>query len=259
MDAKFKDLRSLFDRFTTVRTIAEELQCQSEAEDALNASEEMNNRDFDYMGVKNSKGVVYGYLRRSDLDKGTCKEYATLFGPSDLVAESMPLMDLLTILIDTDRVFVLDRNRVSGVVTRADLQKDPVRLLLFGLVTILELYMLNLIKMHYLNDSWQNILKPARLKKAEQEFQRLKRDNQELGLEECLQFCDKRVLCVANENIRKVLGIRSKSEGKSVLEDIERIRNNLAHAQDLLVGLSWSRIINAANLVDNMLKCCEKR
>jgi len=51
------------------------------------------------------------------------------------------LREVIRVLSDHEHVFVVVRRGVSGIVTRADLRKPPVRLLLFGLVSLLEMHL----------------------------------------------------------------------------------------------------------------------
>jgi len=251
-----KDLRYLFENIT-VKHVLERLQCCNAEEDAVVVKKRMKKLDFDVMGIKD-KGITYGYVKQLKLKNGLCKEYRNLFHPSELVAESMPLIDLLPILHDNQRIFVLERNQVNGIVTRGDLQKAPIRMLLFGLVTLLEMNLLYLIKIYYPKDSWTKHLKVNRLKNAEKLQSIRKERNEAIDLVDCLQFCDKSKLILKKPEILKSIGIKSIQYAERILKSSEILRNNLAHAQDIVKGLSWTKVINLAKEIELFIKRCEE-
>ena len=136
LKSRAQDLRNLFESNITVADIAEKLEYCSAADDARVIRQYMKDQKFDVFGIED-KGIICGYIEQAILENGPCMQYQREFHASELIAESTPLIDLLPILHDGSQIFVLDRNRVSGIVTRGDLQKAPVRMLLFGLVTLL--------------------------------------------------------------------------------------------------------------------------
>jgi len=52
------------------------------------------------------------------------------------------------------------------VISRRDLQKPPLRMWLFGAITVLDANMAWAIEELYPGESWQNLLSPRRLEKA---------------------------------------------------------------------------------------------
>ena len=50
------------------------------------------------------------------------------------------------------------------------------------------------------------------------------------------------------------LGFDSKRRALKFFEDAEDLRNNLAHSQDLVLGLSWTRVIELAVSIDAFLQ-----
>lgn len=251
-----QDLRYLFENIT-VKHVLERLQCCNAKEDAVVIKKRMKKLDFDVMGIKD-KGITYGYVKKSELINEPYKKHEHIFRLSELVAESMPLIDLLPILRDNQRVFVLERNQVNGIVTRGDLQKAPVRMFLFGLITLLEMNLLYLIRIYYPKDSWTKHLKDNRLKKAEKLQSIRKERNEAIDLADCLQFCDKRDLILKKSEILKNIGIKSKKSIKQTLESAENLRNNLAHALDIVEGLSWTKVINLTKEIELFIKRCEE-
>lgn len=252
--SSYEDLRNLFAESITVRHVLEKLQSCHSDDDAVIIRKHMEeDLDFDVMGVEDD-GRVYGYVESSELGTGHCKRYEKTFSPSELVAESTPLMDLLPVLHDSPRVFVLDRNKVTGIVTRADLQKAPVRMLLFGLVTLLEMHLLRLVRIHYPDGSWQSLLSGGRLALARELFAQRNARNEALDLADCLQFCDKRKLVLGIPEIQDCIERSCGKSGKFLLESTEELRDKLAHAQDIVTGSTWPELIDLVRDIEQTLK-----
>ena len=127
LGTKLSEVRALFESGITVRAILEPLKCCP----IFAAAPEMRNllkkRDFDVAGVKeNENEPVTGYVERSSLEYGEVRDHLLTFGPGTLISESTPLADLFKVFQDQEHIFVLTSTVVSGIVTRADLNKPPV-------------------------------------------------------------------------------------------------------------------------------------
>ena len=94
-------------------------------------------------------------------------------------------------LNDRPRLFVNVLGQVGGIVTKTDLQKPPVRMWLFGMITIIEMGLTRLIEDGLSRWAWRECLSEARLQKAEALLEERKRRNQDLDLLDCLQFSDR--------------------------------------------------------------------
>jgi hypothetical protein len=55
---------------------------------------------------------------------------------------------------------------------------------------------------------------------------------------------------------RHVLGCTSKGLGKDLLEELEHLRDELAHAQDIITG-RWPRLVELAKTAEQILAACE--
>lgn len=259
LKSRVQDLRRLFESSITIEAIAEPLQSIPAELDAIDAMHWIATHDFDVAGVEHH-GIVSGYVERSALaaaTSGTCGDYQRVFHPSELVAVSMPLMKLLPLLQQTPRLFVLDGNQISGILTCGDLQKAPVRMLLFGLVTLLEMHLLRIVRLAYPDESWQTALKSDRLQTAQRLWKERQVRNEATELLDYLQFCDKRDLILRRPDLMQQLGLPSKRGGDRLLTAVEQLRNRLAHAQDLVSGSSWAELIELANAMEALLRRCE--
>jgi hypothetical protein len=259
-----QDLRNLFEVNITIKYVAEPLKAVAAHANFIEILEWMEDHDFDVLGVETDVGIS-GYVERATLRQarnlgksGACSHYQREFHPSELIAVSTPLMKLLPILKQTPRLFVLDCNQVTGILTCGDLQKAPVRMLLFGLVTLLEMNLLRLVRLYYPLDSWQGQLKPERVAIAKQLWQDSQARNEATDLTDYLQFCDKRDLVLQHPELLKHLALKSKRSGERFLKAAEQLRNRLAHAQDLASGSSWKELITLAAEIEALLQRCEE-
>jgi hypothetical protein len=73
----------------------------------------------------------------------------------------------------------------------------PVRLWLFGRVTLIEMHLLRLIREHYPAEGWRQQLSPARLEAAGRLLRQRQARHEAVDLADCLEFCDKRDLAAA--------------------------------------------------------------
>lgn len=260
LKSRVQDLRHLFETSITIEYVAEPLKAVAPDLEIAAALAWMEDHDFDVIGIERDDRIT-GYVERSHLQQqqsGVCGDYQQHFHHSELIAISTPLIKLMPILKQTPRVFVLDCNRVSGIVTGGDLQKAPVRMLLFSLVTLLEMHLLRLIRRYYPLNTWQGHLKPERLAAAQKLWQESQARNEATDLLDYLQFCDKRDLILQQPTLVEQLGLQSRRAGDRLLTAAEHLRNRLAHAQDLVGNASWEAVIDLAAALEALLLRCEE-
>ncbi|BAY77898.1 CBS domain-containing protein [Nostoc linckia NIES-25] len=259
LKSRSQDLRSLFENNITIEYVAEPLKAMPADAEVTQVLHWMEGQNFDVIGVETGD-TISGYVERSSLIQGNgkCSDYQRVFHPKELIAISTPLMKLLPILQQTPRLFVLDCNQVTGIVTCGDLQKAPARMLLFGLVTLLEMNLLRLVRLYYPQDSWQQVLKKERLEVARRLWRESQERNEATDLLDYLQFCDKRELVLNQPELLEQLGLKSKRFGERFLKSAEQLRNRLAHAQNLVTGSSWTELISLAEAMEMLLIRCEE-
>ncbi len=249
---RLAELRSLLGTGITAHAVLEPLQsCPANAR-AVEMARILRERDFDVVGVQSRRADrVIGFVARDALKQGCVRDHLQPMSAEHLVSDATPLASLLSILRTREHVFVLVGPHVRGIVTRADLNKPPVRVYLFGLISLLEMHLGFWLKDAYPNDAWTQKIAPKRLKKAEK-LQRDRRSrNQQMSLFECLQFCDKRDLVLARKELRDRLKLGSTGQARSLLERGENLRNLLAHSQaDLAHGSSWVEVIELVERVE---------
>lgn len=257
LKSKSKEIKFLFKNSILIRDIYENLKYCNANDDASTIRIEMEKQDFDVYGLEKDKRI-FGYVERLSLKDGSCERYQNTLHPWELIADSTSLIDVLPLLRDNPRMFVLERNCISGIVTRGDLQKSPFRMLSFGLISLVEMNLLKIIRIYYPADSWKCFLTENRVTKADQLLTERKKRNEAVDLADCLQFCDKRTILLNNPEIIKKLGYENTDELKTLLEKIEGLRDRLAHSQDIIAGSSWTEVIELIEKLDMLLQKCEE-
>jgi len=251
-----ENLKELFASAITVKHIAEPLASFDETSPANAVHQFVDWADFDLIGVR-SDGQVCGYARREDLDGGCLGDHLHPIEDDQTLVETASIPQVMRILKDFPACFVTLLGQVGGIVTRGDQQKAPVRMWLFGLITLLEMQMLRVVKLRYPRDNWQALLNQERLSEARCMFQKLRAGNQELGLADCLQFCDKRDIILTTDDLWPRFEFASKGSGERLLRKLEKLRNELAHAQDILEG-RWPELLDLAEYAERTLQAAER-
>lgn len=253
----YSSLRYLFENDLTVNHIAEEITAIDITDSIEKAKAIMNEKGFDILGIKEN-GSVIGYVWKDDLSgESSVRTITRAFQTGEIVSETTSLIETLFLLKETERIFVLEGNNINKLVTRADIQKVPVRLLLFGLVSLLEMNFSKIICTYLPNDSWKKYLSESRLKKAEMLFEDRKRKNQEIDLCDCLQFCDKREIILNDKDLFALFEFDSKNKGKEMLRELEDLRDHIAHAQDLMNSFGFGKLITLVEKMESLLGKCE--
>ncbi len=227
--------------------------------DADRSAEEIRNflreRDYDVVGVRRD-GIVVGYVVREELATGSLGDYLHPFTEDDLVGEAASLQEAIRSLGINGRCFVKLLGSVGAIVTLSDLEKPPVRMFLFGMITILEMEMTRAIRASFPDGSWRTLMSSGRLAKAEELWRERRRRNQEVDLLDCLQFSDKGQLMLklpAFMQEMTKLGISSKKMAIEALKELETLRNNLAHTQEIIPA-SWERIVIFSSRLERLLQ-----
>jgi len=248
------ELRAIFDSGITAAHIAEPLASFGCEETLETVRAFLRERDFDIIGVR-SDGHVCGFAARESLTKGVLGDHVVEFGEGQVVASSDSVPVTLQALREKEPVFVESLGQVGGIVTRGDLQKVPVRLWLFGLVSLLEMQMLRVIRVAIPEQDWD--LTETRRKDAEDLLEHRRQRNEHTDLADCLQFCDKRDIILRAGLLPEGSGFDSKSDTERFFRRLEELRNNLAHAQDIVTGC-WPELGRVAQRAEQLLKALEQ-
>ncbi len=244
-------VRQIFTESFSVSDIAESLISFDTTTSADDVWAFMDRRRYAVVGVRRD-GRMAGYVTREQLGQGPCGDFACEFDPAEVVADSTSFPEMVKRFGDRPRLFVLVLGQVGGIVTRSDLQKPPVRMWLFGMVTIIEMALVQLIETHFSDDGWKQALSESRLAKAEALLEERRRRNQDLDLMDCLQFSDKGQIVLRTETLRQQAGFVSRRKGEETVKALEKLRNNLAHSQDI-ISCDWEVIVRLSESIEHIL------
>lgn len=251
---KYKSLKKIFIDNVTAKNIFEPLLCCPLGAKADESRKALNVREFDVAGVKETEGgEVIGYVVTKELDSGEIINYMKKIGPELLISDSTALSDIFRTLDKREFSFVLYGKHIVGIVTKADINKPPVRIYLFGMVSLFEMHLNAWINHFYPKNRWMKRLPEKRLRSAHRIYDLRKGNNQDLSLLECLQFCDKRTILKETEKFIKEFNF-TKSNFEAFVKNAEKIRNELAHSQDSIISnIVWREFINTVNKLEYFL------
>ena len=225
-------LSRTFSRSLSAVDLAEPLASLDENQSGALGAELMRTRNISVLGVRRA-GLVAGWVGANDLTSGTLGESAHDFRLAEVLDESASLDVVLGALGASEQVFIEWRGEVAALITRRDLQKPPLRMWLFGAITVLDANLTWAVGELFPGDSWQNQITPGRFEKAVALRAERQRRGSECALLDCLQVKDKADILVSDAASLTALGVHSRREADRLTRDIEKLRNHLAHAQEL--------------------------
>ena len=238
------------DNFTAAM-IAEHLVSFDEDADAVATEAFMAGRKLRLAGVRR-EGLVVGYVRRDDLVAGKLLDHITPFEEDEILSDSEPLVNVIASLQTRFQVFVNTLGQVGGIITRSDLLKPAVRMWLFGMLTIIEMSFAREIKRLHSED-WEKYISPGRVHKAESLQTERRRRGQPLGLLACLQFGDRGEIVARSPQLREIFEFPSRTRALDVVKQLQALRNDLAHAQDI-VAHNFDLVVLLSENVDRVLR-----
>ena len=196
-------------------------------------------------------GFVNGYVLLDETNsKPACLKRR--FMDAQLVDIDTPLLSVIAVLVHHQFCFVTSMGRVAGVISRNDIQKPVVRMWLFGMITLMEQYIAEQIKLTWPGGDWVKLATPARLAKAKELKEERERRGQQCELLDCMQLSDKALILLDDPTHLERFGYSSRREAKMAIKEIESLRNNLAHGQDI-VSYDWPQIIRMTTRVNETL------
>jgi hypothetical protein len=157
------------------------------------------------------------------------------FTDENCLTQNSSLVDAILKLITEKVIFIKTLGGVVAYVTKNDLQKPPVRMWLFGTLTIIETFYTRAIAGFFPDDSWVDLVSASRLKKAKEiQAERIRRGALPPSLLDCLQYGDKLGIVSRSDEMRayyKVDG--TKTYMRNLVKQTEVLRNSLAHSQPI--------------------------
>ncbi len=245
-----------------VRFISEPLVSYGKQKSYVEAVNNMNAAQFDVAGVVDRTGNILGYIDVKGNPTGVCgdKNHLHLLDPGRLVTDAMPIAEVGAIVARKRHVFILEKNKVTSIVTRADLQKAPVRMMIFGAITVLEMHLTDVLRREWSDDTWRECdsFTPKQVKAIEDAFQQAQKRNDETDVFGCMNLYDKCLLACASENIVENFQKNGLDDLESKLVDTRKLRNVVAHGQSLVTSnRSWNAVLHTAVEAQRMSKMLE--
>jgi hypothetical protein len=246
-------LRRLFFKGFTAMDLAEPLVSFDAEAEATKVHQFLLEKDFDLAGVR-EQGLVRGYARREALTAGRCGDHLVPFGAGgELVPESASLVAVVGALAVHRQCFVTILDQPAAIVTLSDLEKPPMRMFLFGVITLAEMVMTEILRRRYADGAWQATLSAGRVEKAVALQAERERRGQQVELIDCLQFGDKGAILSYDQAFQQALGFTSRREARQAVKELETLRNNLAHTQ-AIVPDGWQRIVIVCDRIEQNLE-----
>ncbi len=201
-------------------------------------------------------GAVRGYLIKSDIQEigsNSCAQHIRHFTVDQVVDGDAPISDVIHILTRHSYCFVELLGDIVGVIDRGCFNKPLVRMWLFGIMTLIEIRLIDLIEQHFPEQSWIPEVTESRLEKARAIQEERQRRGQHSRLVDCLQLSDKINIMLSHEPTFDSMEFQSKKAGKRVAKEMEQLRNHLAHAQDIAEH-NWVQIVRLTQRIDELTR-----
>ena len=246
-------IRSLFLSSFSVMDIAEPLVSFDEEASAPAVRAFLEARGMSLVGVRRG-GLVEAWAIAGDLADGRLGDHARAFDAEDLVPSTASLPDTIESLDANGRCFVSILGRPGGIVTFNELEKPPVRMWLFGMITMFEAFLSRSIRAAWPDDGWVALLSPGRRAKAEQLREERRRRGQPDDLLDCLQLADKAGLLTRRPDFLAQTRFSSRRAADEAYQRVQALRNALAHAQPNLVASDWTLVVELVRSVDRLAR-----
>jgi len=162
------------------------------------------------------------------------KDIKQAISENDSISEDEPIYQYF--LKRKEPIFVTKQNEVVGIVTPADLNKTPSKMLFYILISVLERLLINFIKNLNLTDSKiEGIIGFTKWWEAKGRYEQAKRKKIELSLIECLNTSDLINIACKRPRIRKLLNYHSEPDALTSLSPLVDLRNMVMHTGYLII------------------------
>ncbi|MFZ4478271.1 MAG: HD domain-containing protein [Rhodoferax sp.] len=191
------------------------------------------------------QGRPAGLVLLEDLSESSGPARLRPIRAGQVVAADAPLPDVIEVLNRQDVCLVEAFGEPGGIIGRGDMQKPQVRMWLFGIVTLIEMALTRRIAQLFPHEQWRPLLSSGRLQKALALRDERGRLGQPCALIDCLQLGDKSVILLNDPDFPVRFSFASRSAAKQGMNELQSLRNNLAHTQDI-VASDWAQIARIA-------------
>ncbi len=231
----FPNLQQILDLLTVkaIMTPRGKFFCIHPKQDISEAEKLLSKQKFSGAPLEDEKIHRYVTLERLKKNLGLfklCEQIAEEIGPNESVPENTTIaraIELFSLREDSSPFFVFHNKSVVGLVTAADLDKIPVKVYFFTLISALESLLLNIIGKGYHNKYKLLLDNPKQVEK------RCRRcAGEKVGLEEHNYLMTREILeIVSKSDIRARIGVTDDSE----LPELQKFRNDVAHGNYIII------------------------
>lgn len=200
-------------------------------------------------------GDVAGFIHEDDVtvddDGETLKEYLTPLTIEYLMSGDAAFEEVLTALIEKPVYFLGGNSRITGILTRADLNTAPVRIYLFDRITYLEEHLRELILTNAPN--WkQTPVTVDEIDDIENRYTDAQTANVELDEIHYAQFSTLNTIISNVEACWQTCDFSTKEQAGSRLHEINELRNDVAHANLLVENTDSDGFLNSGRTTENL-------
>ncbi len=185
-------------------------------------------KDFDVIGIRNSDGSIEKYF---DVLEGK----AVPISLKQLLSAYTPFIDLLKSLSSQRFVFLMKSSVVGYIVTVADLEKSLMKAYLFTFFVVFENTITKCIQKIEKNEMTECLKKMGedREKQILKTFEKKKKRNEEISIQECLLFSDKINLYLCSCKDKELAKIKDK---------LIPLRNGIAHGDQIFLSFKVKEV-----------------
>lgn len=226
-------LNQLENTLTASHIAAFPVLCWSPADDVTKVREEIakHKLDFSHVPIRDDKGQIRWIARREDLNekRGPLVDHAMPFKEQHVVDASRSLRDILLLLRDQGVLLVRSPESgqpdgISGIINHADVQKTPVRLLLFTQITEIEARLRNRLN----NEHWEEDPVCAEFVKLANS----QRKDPEGRLPLINHLNPRQLMLLTRTRKIRMLPELSEGEFNNRAKELTDLRNDIAHTND---------------------------
>lgn len=235
-----KEVQELFDflqNHLRVKSIAEELLLFS----LDNYKSEMSRRNFQTAVIQTPDGFL-----KFDLGDNT----PSPISPDEVFSADIPLFEVFPFIALNRRAFIGRNSKITHIATRSDLDKIPVRLGLFGLISVLESVLREIVRSSL--PKWEASLSEERLDSAKKLYELKTARSEEIDLIQCLQLGDLGSIFSKNKRYKIFGASLSRNIYVDRMGNIGKLRDSLAHSQDIL-PFDWKEISTMIDFIKLIL------
>lgn len=190
---------------------------------------------FDVAPVLDGDDTVLGYVTLEQLQDvapdAQIGEYTEPITIEEIISSDAAFNEILPALYDSPFYFLGGQNRLTGILTRADLNTSPAMIHLFDRITLLEERFRDLISTTAPDWKDRVSLRPGIVEGIEDRHAEAQRSN--IGLDEIhyAQFSTLVVIISSIEDCWQACGFENENRASSQLDDVRDLRNSVAHSQ----------------------------